>query len=343
MVRRGGRRVDYRLMLRFFCRLSDGTFTHDPAAEHIRAALANPDARFWLDMETPTDAEIDLLFEVFNFHPLAIEDSVTYTQRPKIELYPAVDGLPCGRYFYLVFHGPDLETFREHLSTKEIDMFVSDRYLVSVHHEPMLTVSHMDERMIDSNGSPLAEGIDVILYRLLDFLIDGYDTILDFVQEDMDDLEERAVSDPQPKVLTEIAQKKRELLNLRRIVGPQREVLAQLTRGDVPFIKDTTRIYLRDVHDHLIRVVEMLELYRDLILGSRDIYLSSVSNHLNQVMKTLTIISVIGVPLTIVTGFFGMNFDEPWMRDHRAFNAAILFMSIVVAGMLYLFWKKRWI
>src|SRR5918911_3587615 len=103
--------------------------------------------------------------------------------------------------------------------------------------------------------------------------------------------------------------KQRELLNLRRIVGPQREVVAQLARGEVPFIREGTRIYLRDVQDHLIRTVEMVELYRDLVMGARDIYLSSISNHLNQIMKTLTIISVIGLPLTVITGFFGMNFD----------------------------------
>jgi len=129
----------------------------------------------------------------------------------------------------------------------------------------------------------------------------------------------------------------------RRTVRPEDTQNLQLTRGDVPFIRETTRIYLRDVADHLSRVVELVELYRDLVLGSRDIYLSSVSNNLNQVMKTLTIISVIGVPMTIVTGFFGMNFDEPIFHNHYAFWGALVFMAFAVVGMLVLFKKKRWI
>jgi magnesium transporter len=145
-------------------------------------------------------------------------------------------------------------------------------------------------------------------------------------------------------VLQEIATKKKELLNLRRIVGPQREVVAQLTRGEVPFIRETTRVYLRDVQDHLIRVVEMIELYRDLVLGSRDIYLSAIGNNTNQVMKTLTIISVIGLPFTIVTGFFGMNFfDNGELHHHGMFTVAIVVMAASVVGLLVWFRMRKWI
>src|SRR5205823_6404131 len=135
--------------------------------------------------------------------------------------------------------------------------------------------------------------------------------ILDYLEEALDELEDEALDNPRPEILALIAARKRELLNLRRIVGPQREVVAQLARGEIPYIRESARIYFRDVQDHLIRIVEMVELFRDLVLGARDIYLSTISNHLNQIMKTLTIISVIGLPLTIVTGFFGMNFEEP--------------------------------
>jgi magnesium transporter len=329
-------------MLQVFILMSDGTVVRNGGAAEIAAALRDPQARMWVDMEAPSDAEVELLCDTFIFHPLAIEDSVTYTQRPKVELYKD-DGGPAGRYFYMVFHGPDLATFRENVRTKEIDMFVSDRYLVTVHDEPMQTVKTMAERCNIDVADFLGQGIDMVLYRILDYLIDGYDTILDHVEQVLDEVEEQAINDPKPVVLTTIAVRKKELLNLRRIIGPQREVLAQLTRGEVPFIRESTRIYLRDVYDHLMRVVELVELYRDLIMGSRDIYLSSLSNHLNQVMKTLTIISVIGVPLTITTGFFGMNFDEPRIFTHEVFIGTLIFMVTAVAGMLYLFWKKRWI
>jgi len=144
-----------------------------------------------------------------------------------------------------------------------------------------------------------------------------------------------------------ISQKKRDLLNLRRVIAPQRDVLAQLTRGEVPFIRETTRIYLRDVLDHLIRAVETIELYRDLVIGARDIYMSSVSNNLNQVMKTLTIITVTALPLTIVTSFWGMNFTNrefQWMLTHRsAFWASMLVTLAIIVGLLYLFRLKRWL
>lgn len=329
-------------MLHVFILKSDGSVIRNGSAAAIAAALRDPQARMWIDMEAPNDAEIELLCDTFFFHPLAIEDSVTYTQRPKIELYKD-DGGPAGRYFYLVFHGPDLTTFRENLRTKEIDVFVSDRYIVSIHDEPMQTVKSMAERCNEDVAEFLGQGMDIVLYRMLDYLVDGYDTILDHVERQLDEMEEQAINDPRPVLLTQIATRKKELLNLRRIIGPQREVLAQLSRGEVPFIRESTRIYLRDVYDHLMRVVEMVELYRDLIMGTRDIYLSSLSNHLNQVMKTLTIISVIGVPMTITTGFFGMNFQEEWIFTHEVFVGAMIFMVCVVIGMLYLFWKKRWI
>jgi magnesium transporter len=166
---------------------------------------------------------------------------------------------------------------------------------------------------------------------------------LDYLGEQLDDLEDEAAANPRPELLSRIAASKRDLLTLRRVASPQREVIAQLTRGEVPFIKESTRVYLRDVLDHLNRHVESLELYRDLVLGARDIYMSSISNNLNQIMKTLTIISVIALPMTVVTGFFGMNFDEPLFHDHRVFIGAMAVMIGAIAVMLWLFHRRRWI
>src|SRR5204863_3389629 len=137
-----------------------------------------------------------------------------------------------------------------------------------------------------------------------------YQPILDQMQEKLDALEDQAVDCPTPDLLPRLARIKRQILLLRRIIGPQREVVAQLTRGEIPFIRESTRVYFRDVQDHLIRAVETIELYRDLVLGARDIYMSSINNNINQVMKTLTVISVIALPMTVVTSFFGMNFES---------------------------------
>src|SRR5205823_2895041 len=165
----------------------------------------------------------------------------------------------------------------------------------------------------------------------------------DYLGDELDKLEDDAADCPTRDLFTQIGVRKRELLTLRRVIGPQCEVLAQLTRGEVPFIRESTRVYLRDVLDHLNRAVESLELYRDLVQGVRDIYMSSISNNLNQIMKTLTIISVIAMPLSVVTSFFGMNFDEPFFHNHKVFMGAMIFMGCAIATMLYLFHRKRWI
>ena len=327
--------------------LDDGRVIQDASPEALARALRDPDAVFWLDMNKPTDEEIALLDDVFGFHPLAIEDTIGYSQRPKIESYHHVgEGCTTG-YFYMVFHGPDLQSFREKVRTKELDLFVSARYLVTIHEEEMRSVEEVLKRLVSDPKLLLERGTDVILYNILDHMVDHYEPILDYLQEALDDLEERALLKPRPEVLNEISVKKRELLNLRRIVAPQREVVAQLTRGDVPFIREGTRVFMRDVQDHLIRIVEMVELYRDLVVGARDIYLSSISNRLNEIMKTLTMMTVIAIPLTVITGFFGMNFKggpfEDLLGSATGFWISLISTLLVVGGILYWFFRKGWL
>lgn len=331
-------------MMTVFIRRGDGTLVTDAAHANIAAALKDPKAVFWLDMDKPTEEDYGILDDIFGFHPLAIEDTIGYNQRPKIESYRhASTGCDEG-YFYMVIHGPDLDSFREKLRTKELDMFVSERYLLTIHEEQHKSVNDVLLRARNDPLRLLGQGIDMLLHNILDHVVDNYMPILDYMQEELDELEDEAINNPTPDLLARISGKKRELLNMRRVIGPQREVLAQLTRGDVPFIREHTRVYLRDVQDHLMRAVETLELYRDLILGARDIYLSSLSNNLNQIMKTLTIISVIALPMTVVTSFFGMNFDDlPGIHSHKAFWMAMTIMMSLVAVLLVVFKKRKWL
>jgi magnesium transporter len=332
-------------VLTAFIQFGDGKLSTDPSEGNLAAALRDPQSRFWLDMERPTEEDFALLDDVFGFHPLAIEDSIQYVQRPKIESYNHIGDACQQGYFYMVIHGPDAETIQKQLRTRELDLFVSERYLITIHEEPMKSVTDTIARAKADARLLLDQGIDLLLHAILDKLVDNYQPILDYLEEALDDLEERALTDPTPGLLTEIAQKKRELLNLRRIVGPQREVLAQLTRGEVPFIRESTRIYLRDVLDHLIRTVEMVELYRDLVLGARDIYLSSINNNLNQVMKTLTTISVVALPLTVITSFFGMNFGlfEQALGSTASFWIVVAAMLAAVALMFWVIKVRKWI
>jgi magnesium transporter len=331
-------------MLTAFIQFGDGRISTETDAATLTAAVRDPKAVFWLDMCKPDDEEFSLLDEVFGFHPLAIEDSIQYSQRPKIESYNHVGDACRQGYFYMVIHGPDLETFREKLRTKELDVFMSDRYLITIHEEPMRSIAEVMPRAVAAPKIVLEQGIDMLLHNVLDHLVDHYTPILDHFQDELDELEELAVTDPSPDLLQRIGVKKRELLTLRRIIGPQREVLAQLTRGDVPFIRETTRIYLRDVLDHLVRAVETIEIYRDLVMGARDIYMSSVSNNLNRVMKTLTVITVVAAVLNVFTGFFGMNFDHiPGLHSPAAFWATMLVMLGAIVVMVMLFRRNKWI
>jgi len=334
-------------MLTAFIKFGDGKTSRGTDEATLIRAMRDQKAVFWLDMSKPTDEELYLLDEVFGFHPLAIEDSIQYSQRPKIEPYRHTGEVCNESYFYMVIHGPDLETFRDQLRTKEIDMFVSSRYLLTIHEEEHRSIRDVRMRAETDPNLVLDSGIDMLLHSLLDLLVDNYTPILDWLQEEIDDLEEQAATKPTEALLPRIAQKKRELLNFRRIIGPQREVIAQLTRGEVPFIRESTRIYLRDVLDHLVRAVEMIELYRDLIVGARDIYMSSVSNNLNKVMKALTIITVTALPATVITSFYGQNFETPWfqatLRSNVGFYVSMGILVGSIISLLVMFRRWKWL
>lgn len=338
----GGRLLSQ--MLTAFIRFGDGSVVQDASPAALNRALRDPKAVFWLDICKPSDEEYAILDDVFGFHPLAIEDTMVYSQRPKIESYNHIGDANKQGYFYMVIHGPDLSQFKENLRTKELDMFVSQGYLVTIHDDAIKSIDNLLARAKMDARVVLENGVDMLLHSILDHLVDNYVPILDYFQDALNDLEEEATLNPEPKLLSEIAGTKKNLLTLRRIIGPQRDVLAQLTRGEVPFIRETTRIYLRDVLDHLIRAVETLELYRDLVMGVRDIYMSSINNRLNQIMKTLTIISVIMLPLTVITSFFGMNFDavEPLLFGRHAFVVAMSIMISLPVTLLWIFKHKNW-
>jgi len=330
-------------MLKAFIKWEDGSIVTCSDRETLRKAFNNPKVMFWLDIHEIDDVEIEILLEDFKFHELAVEDCVTYAQRPRIEHYEHIGDGMGEAYFYMVIHAPDLATIRSNVRTKELDIFMSPRYLVTVHDEGLKSITDIMDRAGKDPKLAIANGIDQLLYQILDRITDHYFPILDYIEETIDDLEDSAAEGPKQSLLERITKLKREILNLRRIVGPQREVIAQLSRGDIEFIREKNRVYFRDVLDHLSRTVEMLEIYRDLAQGARDIYLSSISLHMNEIMKTLTIISVVCLPLTIVTSFFGMNFEVGWLVKPWAFTIALMFMASMVTVLLYLFRKRHWL
>ena len=332
-------------MLNAFIRTGDGGAVNITDPGQLSAAFNDTTTEFWLDICFPTDAEYALLKDLFGFHPLAIEDVIHEVQRPKLESYALVGDKLKEDYFFLVIHGPYLDPDPSQLfQTTELDIFISKRYLITIHEQPMLSVEQMVERVKHDPEVSLNWGIDILLYELLDRLVDKYAPILDDFEGTLDKLEEVATEDPPPDFLVTLSDRKGDLLNLRRIMTQQRDVLGQLTRGEVPFVGQMSRIYFRDILDHLNREVETIDIYRDLLMGCRDIYMSNINNQLNRIMKTLAIISVVTLPLTVITSFFGMNFADtiPGFTKPITFAAAMLLMICLPFVFLYLFRKKDW-
>jgi magnesium transporter len=333
-------------MLNAFVRFGDGQVVHATVPDKIASAFHDPAAQFWLDIGAPDDAEHALLADVFGFHPLVIEDVVNEIQRPKLESYAMVGDKLKNDYFFLVIHGPEADPDPERLfQTTELDAIFSERYLITIHEGPLGFLSDMFNRVHTDPEARLKFGIDVLLYELIDRLVDRYGPILDDFEEVLDKLEEEAIGNPPPEFALLISNHKKELLDLRRIMTQQRDVIGQLTRGEVPFMSTQSRIYFRDVLDHLNREVETIDIYRDLVLGCRDIYMSSINNRLNRIMKTLAIISVVTLPLTVITSFFGMNFADsiPGFTKPLTFAAAMLLMISLPFVFLYLFRKNNWL
>lgn len=299
----------------------------------VETALGSPEARLWLDLETSPEEEILWLGHVFGFHPLAIEDCLHRNQRPKLEDYEG--------YLFAVLHGLRREGVLR-LVTDEVHIFLSHRYLVSVHASPLEPLNRIFER---SGKEPelLAHGPSFILHLLSDALVDAYFPILDTLGEEIDRLEDAVIRHPRRSRLNRLFALKRELVLLRRIINPQREVYNALSRRDYPFIDQRTALYFRDVHDHLLRASDTLDSYRDLLGSILEAYLTAASNRLNEVMKRLTIIATVFMPLSFITGFFGMNFELiPW-KSRSLFLLALLAVLLLPLGMLLWFFWSGWL
>jgi magnesium transporter len=290
------------------------------------------DQFFWLDLTGPSEADVERLGEIFKFHPLALEDTIHFGQRPKLDDYRD--------HVLLVFYGareqPDEPGF-----LREVHLFVSGQYIVTVHREP-LPALEQERRKLDGQ---VLESESFVLYRILDALTDTFFPVLSEMDEEIDELEAAVVLSPTDDQLQRLFALKRELVGLRKVVTPQRDLLArsidQLT--ELPGLVADERDYFRDVYDHLIRISDLIDSYRDLLSSATDLYLSTVSNRQNAVMKQLTVIATVFLPLSFIVGFFGMNFG--WLVQ-RAVTPEWTFWvfgvgTLVVTCVLLLVYFKR--
>jgi magnesium transporter len=295
------------------------------------AGLLKRDEFFWLDLTDPAAADTEALGELFSFHPLSLEDLVKRRQRPKLEDYDD--------YMFLVYYGAGEEEDGGS-RLEEVHAFLSGGYLVTAHSDRCAVLEEARERL--SEQEPRSE--QFVVYRVLDALTDSFFPTLDRVDDQLERLEGDIFERTESRQLQEITELRRELVELRRVVTPQRDLLA---RGideivEIPGLEADSRTYFRDVYDHAIRISDQIDSYRDLLAGSRDAYLSVVSNRLNQITKQLTVVATIFLPLSFLVGFFGQNFK--WLVVNIDSVAAFWVFgvgSLVVSVLALLVWFRR--
>jgi magnesium transporter len=295
------------------------------------------DSVSWVDFQGFGDeAMLHRLGAVFNLHPLVLEDVINVPQRPKIEEYD--DQLVI--IAQMVVPKPSTKGFW----SEQVSLVLGPSYLLTVQEEPEHDCFDQVRHRIRSNkGTIRQRGADYLAYALLDAIIDGFFPVLEAYGERIETLETEVIEHPTPQTLEKVHQVRRDLLRLRRAIWPQRESINTLIRDASPLISPDVQIYLRDCYDHVIQVLDMVETYRELASSLMDVYLSSVSNRMNEIMKVLTVISTIFIPITFIAGVYGMNFKVMPELDWKwGYLAVWILMLSIVAGLVYFFWRRGW-
>ena len=294
----------------------------------------------WIDLEDQDAATLELLKTRFDFHPLAIEDCANFDQRPKLEEY--------GGYLFIVNHALECTDPKSgELDIHEVHAFLGDHYLVTVHEKNVAPLDEVWDRVTGDDG--LAHrGADFVYYLLADRMVDTNFPLLDRIADELEILESDVLANPDPEQLATMFKLKRLLVAMRKTLSPQRDVFGMLSKRGGAQIDDKTSIYFRDIFDHLVRLNESIETGRDLLGNCFDAYLSSVSNRTNEIMKSLTIMSAVFLPLAFVVGFFGMNFEDlpmfdHWMRSDTLMYAMLATCLLIPTGMVAWFHRSRWI
>jgi len=291
----------------------------------------------WINIDGLHRTEIiEKAGEVFNLHPLTLEDIVNTGQSPKLEDY--------GDYLFIVLKMLYYNESQNEIDVEQVSLCLGSRFLLTFQEEKGRDVFNpIRERIRSGKGRIRKMGPDYLAYSLIDAIVDSYFLILEKLGEKIETLEDRVVNQPSESVLQDIHELKREMIFLRRSIWPLREVISNLQRGESLLINESMHVYYRDVYDHTIRIIETIEALRDILSGILDIYLSSISNRINAVMKVLTIIATIFMPLTFIAGVYGMNFEYmPELRWHWGYPAILIFMLVIGMSMVVYFVKKKW-
>lgn len=307
------------------------------ACEAIDPAWLRPDAEgvLWVDMLQPTGEEARILPDVFRFHELSVEDALSTVHHPKVETY--------SDYLYLILHGIDFQASGHHFATHDTDFFIGPNYLVTVHAGKTRSIHSVRELCLKSEHV-LREGPLALCHRIVDTMVEHYRPEVDKLREQIDELERGVFEEDSPELMRDILGLKRDVASLRRVVLPQRDVVGRLARREFAAVTEAMAYRFRDVHDQLVRLTDEAMYFQDRITGLLEAHLANVSNRLNGVMKVLTLIATVFMPLTVLTSLYGMNVELPHLPGGPTtqFWWIVAMMFGTTAAMLWFFRTRRW-
>lgn len=291
----------------------------------------------WINIDGVHETDlIEKLGSHFDLHPLIMEDIVNTQQRPKME--------DSGSYIFIVLRMLRYDEKDNEIKSEQISLVLGANFVISFQESKGDVFEPVRERIRKGKGRIRKLGSDYLAYALVDAVVDNYFIAMEKLGEIIEDTEDHLVQKPTPEILQTIHNMKGEAITLRKSVWPLREVISNMTRAETPLIRDEVNIYLRDVYDHTIQVIDTIESFRDMVSGMLDIYLSSISNKMNEVMKVLTIFASIFIPLTFIAGVYGMNFAFMPELDWRwGYPAILIFMALAGISMLFYFRRKKWL
>jgi magnesium transporter len=330
--------------IRIVYRDSAGALHTDWPLSRIEEALRDPSGLVWVDLEGPIDScsqQLEnWLCEVFHFHALSVEDALRESHVPKVDDW--------GEYLYIVFHVPGIDRSSEALELHELDVFLGRNYLVTFHASPLAILDADRENIKRDPRDRLRHGPDHLLYRFLELAVDQSLDAIEQLDERVDSVQNAVIEQADPKILQTIFRIKRSAIRLHKILAPQREVLNRLARDPFRPVAAKHRVYFRDLYDHVVRIHDISESLRDLISGTLETYLSVVSNRTNDIMKTLTVVTVRFLPMSFLVGFFGMNFFGESLALQRPMPKGLLFVAtcVIMAISPFFIWiyarRKKW-
>jgi len=300
-------------------------------------SFRNKSSVMWLNIDGVHQPEIiEQVGQSFGLHPLVAEDIASTGQRPKLEDFDD--------YIFIVLRMLRFDSAEDEAKTEQMSIILGRDFVISFQEREGDVFDNIRERLKSNKGRIRKLGTDYLAYSLIDSIVDNYFVVLEKLGETIEDIEDRLVTNPTSETLKTIHDLKREIIFLRKSVWPLREVVNRLERSESPLINKSTFVYLRDVYDHTIQIMDAVETFRDMLSGMLDIYLSSVSNRMNEVMKVLTVIATIFIPLTFVAGIYGMNFKYmPELEQTWSYPMVLILMLVVALLMVVYFRRRKWV